>query len=240
DGVGPPDKRPTRLDLAWFSTETNRFGTNEFIDWCRAAEVAPMLAVTLGTRSGDAARNLVEYCNHPAGSYYAERRKAHGYSKPHGVKFWCLGNEMDGPWQMQHKTATEYGRVAAEAAKLMRWVDPSLVLAACGSTSRNMPTFGRWDQEVLERTFQLIDFRSRHPSLNNSPGDPASFLAAPDLMDAFIEEVVAIADAAAARLRSPKRLSLSFDEWNVWYRTRRTRADRVKEGWPVAPAILEE
>jgi alpha-L-arabinofuranosidase len=240
DGVGPVEARPTRLDLAWFSTETNRFGTNEFIDWCRAAQVEPMLAVNLGTRGGDAARNLVEYCNHPGGSTYADLRRAHGYPSPHGVKFWCLGNEMDGPWQMEHKTASEYGRVAAEAAKMMRWVDPSLVLAACGSTSRNMPTFGRWDDEVLEHTFELVDFVSLHTYLNNYRGDSAGFLAAPDLMDMFIEEVIAIADAVAARRRSPKRLALSFDEWNVWYRTRRTRQDRVKEGWPVAPPILEE
>jgi alpha-N-arabinofuranosidase len=240
DGVGPVAARPTRLDLAWFSTETNGFGTNEFIDWCRAAHVEPMLAVNLGTRGGDAARNLVEYCNHPGGSGYAELRRAHGYPEPHGVKFWCLGNEMDGPWQMEHKTATEYGRVAAEAAKLMRWVDPSLILAACGSTSRNMPTFGRWDDEVLEHTFELVDFLSLHTYLNNYRGDSAAFLAAPDLMDFFIEEVIAIADAVAARRRSRKRLLLSFDEWNVWYRTRRTRQDRVKEGWPVAPPILEE
>jgi alpha-L-arabinofuranosidase len=240
DGVGPVNARPQRLDLAWFSTEPNRFGTNEFMDWCRAANVEPMLAVNLGTRGGDAARNLVEYCNHPAGSSYADLRRAHGYPNPHGVKFWCLGNEMDGPWQMEHKTATEYGRVAAEAAKMMRWVDPSLILAACGSTSRNMPTFGRWDDEVLEHTFELVDFLSLHTYLNNYRGDSAAFLAAPDLMDVFIEEVIAIADAVAARRRSSKRLRLSFDEWNVWYRTRRTRQDRVKEGWPVAPPILEE
>src|SRR6476661_223495 len=147
---------------------------------------------------------------------------------------------MDGPWQMEHKTAAEYGRVAAEAGKMMRWVDPTLTLAACGSTARNMPTFGRWDDEVLDHTFELIDFISLHTYLNNYKGDTASFLASPDLMDFFIEEVIAIADAVAARRRSSKRLMLSFDEWNVWYRTRRTRSDRVKEGWPVAPPILEE
>src|SRR5262245_13445167 len=240
DGVGPKDKRPKKLDLAWFSTEPNTFGTNEFMDWCKAAKVEAMMAVNLGTRGGDAARNLVEYCNHRGGTYWSDLRKSHGWPQPHNVKFWCLGNEMDGPWQMEHKTATEYGRIAAEAAKMMKWVDPTLTLAACGSTSRNMPTFGRWDDEVLEHTFELIDFISLHTYLNNYRGDTPAFLAAPDLMDAFIEEVVAIADAVAARLRSPKRLSLSFDEWNVWYRTRRTRADRVKEGWPVAPPILEE
>ena len=177
DGVGPRDERPKRLDLAWFSTEPNTFGTNEFMDWCRAANVEPMMAVNLGTRGADAARNLVEYCNHPGGTHWSDLRKAHGWPQPHGVKFWCLGNEMDGPWQMEHKTATEYGRVAAETAKMMRWIDPSLVLAACGSTSRTMPTFGRWDDEVLEHTFELVDFVSLHTYLNNYADDTAAFLA---------------------------------------------------------------
>ena len=124
DGVGPAAERPRRLDLAWMSTETNQFGTNEFIDWCRAADTEPMLAVNLGTRGGDAARNMVEYCNHPAGTTLSDLRRKHGWEKPHDVKFWCLGNEMDGPWQMEAKTATEYGRIALEAAKMMKWVDP--------------------------------------------------------------------------------------------------------------------
>ena len=136
DGVGPVAERPRRLDLAWMSTETNQFGTNEFIDWCRAAGIEPMLAVNLGTRGGDAARNLVEYCNHPGGTALSDLRRTHGWDKPHGVKFWCLGNEMDGPWQMEAKTATEYGRIAAEAAKMMKWIDPSIELAACGSSGR--------------------------------------------------------------------------------------------------------
>jgi alpha-L-arabinofuranosidase len=240
DGVGPVEKRPVRLDLAWFSTEPNTFGTNEFMDWCKAADVEPMMAVNLGTRSGDAARNLVEYCNHPGGTYWSDLRRAHGWEKPHDVKFWCLGNEMDGPWQMEHKTAAAYGAVAREAAKMMRWIDPTLVLAACGSSARNMPTFGHWEETVIGETFDHADYISLHTYLNNYGEDTAAFLACPDLMDSFIDEVVAIADAVAAKRRSTKRIMLSFDEWNVWYRTRRRRADRVKEGWPVAPPILEE
>lgn len=240
DGVGPVKDRPARLDLAWFTTEPNTFGTNEFVDWCRAADIEPMLAVNLGTRDGDAARNLVEYCNHPGGSAWSELRARHGWKKPHAVKFWCLGNEMDGPWQMEHKTADEYGRKAVEAAKMMRWIDPSIELAACGSSGRNMPTYGSWEDTVLEHTFDHVEFISLHTYFNNYAGDTKAFLASPDLMDDFIDEVVAIADAVAARRRSSKRIMLSFDEWNVWYRTRRKRADRVKEGWPVAPPILEE
>jgi alpha-N-arabinofuranosidase len=240
DGVGPQEARPARLDLAWFSTEPNSFGTNEFMDWCRAADVAPMMAVNLGTRGGDAARNLVEYCNHPSGTAWAELRRTHGWDKPHGIKLWCLGNEVDGPWQMEHKSAADYGALAREAAKMMRWVDPTIELAACGSSGRNMPTFGHWEDTVLEHTFDHVEYISLHTYLNNYRRDTASFLASPDLMDVFIDEVVALADAVAAKRRSDKRLMLSFDEWNVWYRTRRNRAERVKEGWPVAPPILEE
>ena len=240
DGVGPVKDRPRRLDLAWISTETNQFGTNEFIDWCRLANIEPMLAVNLGTRGGDAARNMVEYCNHPGGTTYSDLRRKHGWKQPHDVKLWCLGNEVDGWWQMEMKTATEYGRIATEAAKMMKWIDPSIELAACGSSGRNMPSFGEWEDTVLHHTFQHVEYVSLHTYINNYAGDGPAMLAAPDLMDSFIEEVVAICDSVSARLHSPKRIHLSFDEWNVWYRTRRNRQERVKSGWPVAPEILEE
>ena len=240
DGVGPIASRPRRLDLAWLSTEINAFGTNEFIDWCRLARIEPMLAVNLGTRGADAARHLVEYCNHPAGTTLSDLRRSHGWDQPHGVKFWCLGNEMDGPWQMESKTATEYGRVATEAAKMMRWVDSSIELATCGSSGRNMPTFGSWEDTVLEHAFDHVEYISLHTYINNYAGDTAAFLASLDLMDRFIDEVVSIADAVAARRRSNKRIMLSFDEWNVWYRTRRTAEARTQPNWPVAPPILEE
>ena len=240
DGVGPVERRPRRLDLAWMSTETNAFGTNEFIDWCRLAGIEPMLAVNLGTRDGDAARNLVEYCNHPGGTALSDLRRKHGWKQPHAVKFWCLGNEMDGPWQMETKTAEEYGRIATEAAKMMKWIDPGIELAACGSAGRNMPTFGAWEDTALQHTFEHVEYISLHTYINNYAGDTPALLASPDLMDSFIEEVVAIADSVAARAHSTKRIMMSFDEWNVWYRTRRNRQERVKPNWPVAPEILEE
>jgi alpha-N-arabinofuranosidase len=238
DGVGPVDERPRRLDLAWKSTETNAFGTNEFIDWCREADIEPMLAVNLGTRNGDAARNLVEYCNHPGGTALSDLRRKHGWDKPHGVKFWCLGNEMDGPWQMEAKTPTEYGRIATEAAKMMKWIDPDLELAACGSSARTMESFGVWEDVVLEHCFDHVEYISLHTYLNDFRGETEALLASPDLMDSFIDEVVAIADAVAARRLSAKRIMLSFDEWNVWYRTR--GVGRTLDDWPVAPPILEE
>ncbi|MBS0643224.1 MAG: alpha-N-arabinofuranosidase [Proteobacteria bacterium] len=240
DGVGPTEQRPRRLDYAWMSTEPNSFGTNEFIDWCRVAGIEPMLAVNLGTRDPQDAGYFVEYCNHPGGTALADLRRSHGWEQPHDVKFWCLGNEMDAPWQTGAKTADEYGRIATEAAKIMRWTDQRIELAACGSSGRNMPTFAAWEDTVLQHTFDHVEWISLHTYLNNYRDDTPAFLASADLMDLFIEEVVAIADAVAAKRRSRKRIMLSFDEWNVWYRTRRPPESRVKPGWPVAPPILEE
>jgi alpha-N-arabinofuranosidase len=217
DGVGPRDQRPVRLDLAWNTTEPNEFGTNEFVDWCRKVGTEPLLAVNLGTRGPEAARNLVEYCNHPSGSAWSDLRRAHGYEQPHAVKTWCLGNEMDGPWQMGHKTATEYGRIACEAAKLMKWTDPTVQLVTCGSSGRGMPQFGAWELEALEHTFDHVEYLSIHTYLGNADSDTPSFLAKPDAMGDFIAESVALCDAVAARRKSRKRIMISFDEWNVWY-----------------------
>ncbi len=239
DGVGPVAERPRRLDLAWFSTETNAFGTNEFIDWCRKIDIEPMFGVNLGTRGPDEARRFVEYCNHPSGSQLSELRRKHGYDKPHDVKFWCLGNEMDGPWQIGAKTAREYGRLALETAKVMRWVDPSIELAACGSSNRDMATYARWEYEVLDHCFDYVDFISLHTYFQNPHDSTEEFLGNIELLDYFIKEVVAIADAVAATRRSPKRIMLSLDEWNVWYKAR-SHSDLRKPGWPEHPHLIEE
>jgi len=239
DGVGPKDRRPVRLDLAWGSTETNEFGTNEFITWCRKANVEPMFAVNLGTRGPDEARRFIEYCNHPGGTYYSDLRRAHGFEEPHAIKFWCLGNEMDGPWQICQKTAEEYGRVAQETAKVLRWVDPSVELTACGSSNRAMPTFGHWEHEVLERCFDQVDFISLHQYFRNDSNDIKEYFSVIEDLDSFIKEVAAIADAIAAKRRSPKRIMLSLDEWNVWYKAH-TPSDLRKPGWPKAPKLIEE
>ncbi len=239
DGVGPKDQRPTRLDLAWGSTETNQFGTNEFIDWCRVANLEPMFAVNMGTRGPDEARNFLEYCNHPGGTYYSDLRRAHGYEAPHDIKFWCIGNEMDGPWQICRKTATEYGRIAQETGKVMRWVDDSVQLAACGSSQRAMPTYGAWEYDVLDHCFNEVDFISLHAYFRNDSNDIAQFFTVIEDLDSFIKEVAAICDAVAAKRRSPKRIMLSLDEWNVWYKAH-TPADLRKPGWPQAPKLIEE
>ena len=238
DGVGPVGERPSRLNYAWRSTEPNAFGTNEFVDWCRLAGAEAMLVVNLATRGPQDAGDFVEYCNHPGGTTLSELRRTHGWDKPHGVKFWCLGNEMDGPWHTGADRPQEYGRLAAQAAKIMRWVDNSIEIAASGSSARHLPTFGDWDETVLKHAFDHVDHIALHTYLNNWKDDALAFLASPDLIDAFIEEVVAVADAAAAKRRSAKRIMLSFNEWNVWYRTRRPYQHRPQPGWPCRAADL--
>ena len=238
DGVGPLEARPRRLDLAWKSLEPNAFGTDEFVRWCRRAGTEPMMAINLGTRGVDAARSLVEYCNHPSGTQYSDWRVENGCVEPHDIKVWCLGNEMDGDWQIGHKTALEYGRLAEEAAKVMRWVDPTIELVACGSSSRTMSTFPQWEATVLEHTYAHVDYISLHTYYGNRDGNTAHFLAQSIGMDAFIEEVVATCDFIRAKKRQKKRMMLSFDEWNVWFHS--NQADRQQPPWQEAPPLLED
>lgn len=239
DGVGPRERRPARLDLAWQATESNAFGTDEFIAWCRRAGVEPMLAVNLGTRGADAARRLVEYCNHPGGTALSDLRRAHGRDEPHAVRSWCLGNEMDAPWQIGQKTAAEYGRLARDTARLMRWVSPQLQLTACGSSNRDLPTFGAWEYQVLQECFEEVDLLSVHAYFENPHADTWEFLGNIDRMDLHIRDVAAVADAVAARRRSPRRIMLAVDEWNIWYKAR-TGEHARQPGWPRAPRLAEE
>ena len=227
DSVGPRGERPSRLDLAWFTTETNEVGLHEFVDWAKQADSEVMYAVNLGTRSPDAARNVVEYANHPSGSYWSDLRRKNGAEAPFNIKLWCLGNEMDGPWQMGHKTAREYGRVANEAAKLMKWVDPSIETVACGSSSSQMPTFGTWELEMLDECYENIDYVSLHRYYGNPTGDTPGFLARALDMDDFIKSVAAICDAVKGQKHSKHTVNLSFDEWNVWYHS----GEQDKEVW---------
>jgi alpha-N-arabinofuranosidase len=239
DGVGPIANRPARLDLAWHSTETNHFGTNEFLRWAAQQQIEPMMAVNLGTRGIQEALDLLEYCNIPGGTALSDLRRSHGFAEPHNVRMWCLGNEMDGPWQVGHKTATEYGRLAAETARAMRLIDKNLELVACGSSSSSMPTFGTWEATVLEHTYDEVDFLSAHAYYEETGGDLASFLASAVDMDRFIEGVISAADHVRAAKKSAKRINISFDEWNVWYMNR-PESDMPEGAWPEAPRLLED
>ncbi|WP_130282149.1 alpha-N-arabinofuranosidase [Microcella alkaliphila] len=217
DGVGPRDDRPSRIDLAWRTIEPNEIGTDEFVAWTKKTGTEPMMAVNLGTRGAAEAAALVEYCNTSGGTTWSELRRRNGYDEPHAIRLWCLGNEMDGPWQIGHKTADDYGKIASQAAQAMRRVDPTIEFVACGSSSREMDTFGEWERVVLEHTFDDVDYISVHAYYQERDGDRQSFLASGASFEAFMHEVIATADAVAARRHSDKRIRLSVDEWNVWY-----------------------
>lgn len=238
DGVGPVEKRPKRADLAWRTVEPNLIGTNEFVNWAREVDAEVMMAINLGTRGADEARNLVEYCNHPGGTYWSDLRKSHGYSEPHRIKTWCLGNEMDGHWQICHKTADEYGRLACETAKVVKWIDPTVELVACGSSSSSMPEFAKWEATVLEHTYEHVDYLSLHTYYGNRDNDTGNFLARNMDMDQFIKSVISTCDYVKARKRSKKTINLSFDEWNVWFHS--NEADSKMEPWTIAPPLLED
>jgi alpha-N-arabinofuranosidase len=238
DGIGPREQRPRRLDLAWRSIESNQVGVDDFMAWSKGVGSAPMMAVNLGTRGVDAARALLEYCNHPSGTYWSDLRRANGSPEPYDVKLWCLGNEMDGPWQIGHKTAGEYARLAAETAKAMRRVDPTIELSACGSSHLRMPTFGTWEATVLEETYDLVDYISLHSYYEQLGDDRDSFLASAVDLDRFIDAVVATCDHVRAKGRHTKRINLAVDEWNVWYQDRFVGEENLE--WAEAPRLIED
>jgi alpha-N-arabinofuranosidase len=242
DGVGPREQRPTRLDLAWHTSESNAVGVHEFYDWCEAVGTKPMLAINLGSRGLDEARNFVEYVNGPTGSYWGDLRRKNGRAEPFDVKLWCLGNEMDGPWQVGHKTPDEYGRLAHETAKTLRAFDKSLELVVCGSSNSDMPTYPEWERVVLEHTYDSVDHISLHMYFNNNADHMANYLALNEKLDRYIGTVASTIEFVKAKKRSKKQVTISFDEWNVWYHSR--AADRAvlegNSGWPHAPRLLED
>ena len=241
DGVGPKKDRPRVLDRAWNTTETNQFGINEYVTWCHAVGAEPLIGTNFGTGTPETTVALLEYCNVDKGTKWSELRRAHGFEKPHGIKYWCLGNEMDGPWQIGHVPATQYGIKARDAARQMREVDPSVKLIACGSSGPFMPTYLEWDQQTLEQCYEEVDAISLHRYFGNAEetgGDTARYLAMNLDMDRQIHEIMAVCDLVRGRIRSSKTLWLSFDEWNVWYRARSGNA--VDGQRQVAPHLLEE
>ena len=242
DGVGPRDKRPTRLDLAWHTSESNAVGVHEFADWCDAVGTEMMLAINLGSRGLDHARNFVEYVNGPTGSAWGDMRKKNGRSKPFGVKHWCLGNEMDGPWQVGHKTADEYGRLANEVAKTLRAFDKSLELIACGSSNSDMQTYPEWERVVLEHTYDAVDHISLHMYFANRAKNTAEYLALNAKLDAYINAVASTIEFVRAKKRSRKKVTISFDEWNVWYHSNVQDREILSgaKGWPEAPSLVED
>jgi alpha-N-arabinofuranosidase len=242
DGIGPREQRPTRLDLAWHTSESNAVGIHEFAAWCEAVGVDMMLAVNLGSRGLDAARNFVEYVNHPGGSYWSDLRKRNGRAEPWKARLWCLGNEMDGPWQVGHKSAAEYGQLANETAKALRAFDRSLELVVCGSSHSDMPSYPEWEATVLDETYENIDYISLHMYFRNPEKNTADFLALNRKLEDYIGAVAGVIAYVKAKKRSNRNVYISFDEWNVWYHSNRQSRKVLDggEGWPHAPALLED
>jgi alpha-N-arabinofuranosidase len=235
DGVGPVAQRPRRRELAWQSIETNHFGTHEFITLCRMLGAEPMLGVNLGTGTIEEAGAYVEYCNAPAGTLEADRRVANGAPEPFGVRYWCLGNEMDGPWQIGHMDATAYAVKAREAAKLMKWHDPSIRLTLCGSSSSHMPTYPEWDRIALEICWEYVDYLSLHFYAGNRDDDTDSYLALARQFEDHLDALAGTLRYVKAKLRSRHDVYLSWDEWNVWYKDQ-----TMQGGWQEAPHLIEE
>lgn len=238
DGTGDKRQRPKKMELAWQTIETNQMGIDEFQEWAKRAGSQVMMAVNLGTRGAEDARNCLEYCNGTLDTHYANLRRKNGFERPFGIKTWCLGNEMDGPWQICAKTAEEYGRLAAETAKMMKLTDPSVELVVCGSSNYDMPTFGDWELTVLDHTYEHVDYLSLHQYYGNAADDPLEYLCKAEDMDSFIKGTAAICDAVKAKKHSAKTLNLSFDEWNVWFHS--NDADAKIEKWQIAPPQLED
>ena len=241
DGIGPKEDRPTRLDLAWRTSESNHVGIHEFADWAEKANTEMMLAINLGSRGLDEARAFVEYVNHPGGTQWSDLRKKNGRADPWGVNLWCLGNEMDGPWQVGHKSAEEYGHLANETAKALRGFDKDLELVVCGSSHSDMPSYPQWESTVLEATYDQIDYISLHMYFENYEKNTAEYLALPEKLDRYIGTVSGVIDYVKSKSRSKRDVKISFDEWNVWYHERKVDAKRMAEwDWPHAPRLLED
>ena len=242
DGIGPRESRPTRLDLAWHTSESNEIGIHEFMDWCKLVGTEPMLALNLGSRGLDEARNFVEYVNGPTGAYWGDLRKKNGREDPWNCRLWCLGNEMDGPWQIGQKTAREYGRLASEVGKALRAFDKKLELVVCGSSNPNMPTYPEWERITLEHTYETVDYLSLHMYSENKAKNTADYLALSEKLDRYIRTIQSVINVVKANKRSKRNVAICFDEWNVWYHSR--EQDRAildgMEGWPHAPRLLED
>lgn len=221
DGIGPKDKRPVRRDNAWGAIETNRFGTDEFLRYCERAGAEPYICINAGLGTIDAARDWVEYCNEPGNTHLAQLRRANGRDKPWNVKYWGLGNEIDGPWQLGHRNAEDYATFALEAAKAMKRADESIKLIASGSSNfRPGSDWIGWNRKVLDRLKNDVDYISLHTYIGNREDNLEQFLAAGADIDERIAIVEGLIKAAEHDQTAKHPIYIAYDEWNVWYRMR--------------------
>ena len=241
DGVGPLEKRPAKREIAWKSIETNEFGTDEFMKWTEKASVVPIFAVNLGTKGIENAVSLLEYCNLPSGTLYSDWRKQNDHEKPYGIPIWCLGNEMDGIWQIGHKSPEDYGKLAAQTAHAMKSLDDTIKLVVCGSSSTDVPTYTDWERIVLEHTYEFADYISLHQYYGGQEYGTEEFLSQSVKMEEYIKTVIGICDTVKNKKRSSKQLDICFDEWGVWEIPGEAVADSVNSrDWQIAPAFSEQ
>lgn len=251
DGTGPRELRPVRRDLAWHSTETNEVGIDDFYRWSRKAGTEIMLAVNMGTRGLKAALEELEYVNGAPGTELADRRVGNGIAEPMDIKMWCIGNEMDGPWQVGHMSPDEYAAAVDRVAHAMKLAESGLELVACGSSSAHMPTFGSWERSVLTKAYDNLDFVSCHAYYyERGAKSLQDYLASAQDMQRFIATVAECADEAKAAHHGDHDIALSFDEWGAWYSDVWNRQeaewkaqsgkDLHHEPWPKAPHLLED
>ena len=220
DGVGPKDQRPVRPELAWNDIETNRFGTDEFVRYCRRIGAEPFICINAGLGTIDQAREWVEYTNEERHTYWADLRRKNGHDAPWKVTYWGLGNEIDGPWQLGHKSAEEYARFALEAAKAMRSVDRSIKLIASGSSNYGAGVdWAGWNRTVVNTLRDQIDYISLHTYIGNQQNDLERFLGQSQLnIERYIETTAAIIREAQGGRPNARPIYIAYDEWNVWYR----------------------
>jgi alpha-N-arabinofuranosidase len=213
DGIGPKESRPRRMDLAWHTVESNQFGTDEFVEFCRLLDTEPYICVNMGNGTMDEAQAWVEYCNGTEETYYAELRRKYGHEEPYGVKFWGLGNEVSGNWQIGHKEAEDYAKLALEFAKVMRWTDPSIKLIACGSCMQNAYDMN-WNRIVVEKLTGICDYIAIHMYVNNRQDNYYEYMATSERIERYIRAVRGIIDWGVYHNNS-KRMKIAFDEWNA-------------------------
>jgi len=221
DGVG--EERIPRMELAWNRLETNEFGTNEFMKFNNKIGSQPYFAVNMGTGTITEAQRWVEYTNVESGPYYAELRKEHGYEDPWNIKYWSLGNEMDGFWQIGHLNATDYAKKARETAKVMRLTDPSISLIAAGASNfRPDANPMHWNRVVLEELKNVVDYLALHIYVGNPDDNYYNFMSTPMVLEERTKIVEGLIREMMSRADRGDRpdIKIAWDEWNVWYRAR--------------------
>ncbi|MBR3033629.1 MAG: alpha-L-arabinofuranosidase [Clostridiales bacterium] len=215
DSIGPKDQRKVHLDPAWYQYITNEVGHDEYLQWAEKAGTAPLYTVNLGTGTMQDAMDIVEYTNHEGGTYWSDLRRKYGHEKPYGVDTWYLGNEMDGHWQLGswEKDPRGYGVLCQETSKAMKWIDPTIKTAVCGSSAPFMEHFPEWDEKVLDQCYDVVDYLSIHHYHAAAPGNILGLLGGAEYYEDFINTEIAMCDFVASKHRSPKKMMISFDEY---------------------------